>query len=201
MNLRSPSPYWLLRHGLMYSYPSLWQNIKTGIAIIGAGISGALVAHQLCEAGYQAAMFDRQHAGMGSTAASTSLLQYEIDMPLHQLINLCGKENAVRSYQLCWQAITDIEKICSKLNDKDLFVRKPSFQYASSKQDSKLLKQEYKLRKEAGFSLHLPEEKDIETKFGFKKPAGLLSRDGAEADGYKITHRLLQKNFQRVTGV
>jgi hypothetical protein len=54
---------------------------------------------------------DRRHAGTGSTAASTALLQYEIDKPLYQLINLAGEKNAVRSYQLCRQAIFDIKQI------------------------------------------------------------------------------------------
>ena len=53
MNLHSPSPYWLLRHGIINSYPSLNHDVKTDIAIIGAGISGAFVANELCRAGYQ----------------------------------------------------------------------------------------------------------------------------------------------------
>jgi glycine/D-amino acid oxidase-like deaminating enzyme len=79
MNLHSPSPYWLLRHGIINSYPSLNHDIKTDIAVMGAGISGALVANQLCRAGYKVVVVDRRHVGLGSTAASTALLQYEID--------------------------------------------------------------------------------------------------------------------------
>ncbi len=115
MNLRSPYPYWLLRHGIINSYPSLDVDLKTDIVIMGAGISGALVANQLCQAGYRVVIVDRRHAGMGSTAASTSLLQYEIDKPLHQLINVVGEKNAVRSYLLCREAILDIKKICSTI--------------------------------------------------------------------------------------
>ena len=111
MNLRSASPYWLLRHGLMYSYPSLDKDLKTEIAIISAGISGALIADQLCKAGYKTAIFDRRHAGMGSTAASTSLLQYEIDTPLYQLTEMIGKEKAERAYKLCSEAIDTIGEI------------------------------------------------------------------------------------------
>jgi glycine/D-amino acid oxidase-like deaminating enzyme len=193
MNLRSPYPYWLLRHGIINSYPSLDDDLKTEIVIMGAGISGALVANQLCQAGYQVVMVDRRHAGMGSTAASTSLLQYEIDKPLHQLINAVGEKNAVRSYLLCREAILDIKKICSQLKDTGLFSSKPSFQFASFKSDVIDLRKEYSLRKKAGFSLQWLEEKDIHKKFGFKKSAGILSQDGAEADAYQITHSLLKK--------
>jgi len=193
MNLRSPSPYWLLRHGIINSYPSLNADLKTEIVIIGAGISGALVANQLCQAGYNVVIVDRRHAGMGSTAASTSLLQYEIDKPLHQLIDLIGKKEAVKSYQLCRKAIFDIKKICGQLKEPDLFALKPSFQFASYKKDVAGLYKEYTLRKQAGFPVQWLDEKSILKKFGFEKPAGILSQDGAEADAYKLTHSLLKK--------
>lgn len=193
MNVHSPYPFGLLRHGIVNSYPSLAADLKTEIVIMGAGISGALVANQLCHAGFKVVIVDRRHAGTGSTAASTSLLQYEIDKPLCELINIAGEKNAIRSYLLCQQAIYDIEKICEELNDTALFTKKPSFQFASFKKDVAGLKKEYTLRKQAGFSLQWLDEESILKKFGFSKTAGLLSRDGAEADAYKITHSLLKK--------
>jgi len=193
MNLHSPSPFWLLHHGIINSYPSLNHDVKTDIVIIGAGISGALVANQLCRAGYKVIITDRRHAGFGSTAASTSLLQYEIDEPLRRLIQLVGEEKAIRSYHLCRQAIDDVEKLCGTLNDKGLFFRKPSFQFASFKKHADNLKEEFSLRRRAGLSVQWLEDREISKKFGFSKTAGILSADGAEADAYKITHRLLEK--------
>jgi glycine/D-amino acid oxidase-like deaminating enzyme len=60
----------------------LKNDIQTEIAIIGAGISGSLVAWYLCKAGFKVTIADRRHAGMGSTAANTALLQYELDVSL-----------------------------------------------------------------------------------------------------------------------
>lgn len=159
---------------------------------MGAGISGALVANQLCRAGYKVVVVDRRHVGLGSTAASTALLQYEIDKPLHELMKLVGDKNAIKSYQLCRKAIADIEKICHQLNDNDLFLAKPSFQFASAKKDVAALKNEYLLRKKAGFTIQWLEEDQMNKKFGFSRSAGLLSQDGAEADAYKLTHSLLK---------
>jgi glycine/D-amino acid oxidase-like deaminating enzyme len=193
MNLHSPYPYWLLRHGIINSYPSLDEDLRTEIVIIGAGISGALVANQLCHAGFKVVMVDRRHAGMGSTAASTSLLQYELDTPLQKLIGMVGEKNAIRSYLLCQKAIHDLGKICDDLKDSTLFTKKPSFQYASFRSHVADLKKEFTLRKQAGLSLQWLDKNSIAEKFGFIKPAGMLSRDGAEADAYKITHSLLQK--------
>lgn len=192
MDLRSDNPYWLLRHGLIHSYPSLSKNIRTQVIVVGAGISGALVAWQLCQLGFDVTIADRRHIGMGSTVASTALLQYEIDTPLHKLINKVGEANAVKSYQLCSQAIYDLEKICHKIKCCDVFAFKPSFQFASYKKDVPGLQQEFTLRKKAGFDLQWLNAKDIKNKYGFSKPAGLLSINGAELDAYKFTHTLLQ---------
>ena len=51
MNLHTANPYWLLKSGLLFEYPSLQQNLKTDYAIIGGGITGALIAWYLSRAG------------------------------------------------------------------------------------------------------------------------------------------------------
>ena len=159
---------------------------------MGGGISGALVANQLCRAGFKVVVVDRRHVGLGSTAASTALLQYEIDKPLHELMKLAGEKNAIKSYQLCRKAIADIEKICHQLNDHGLFLAKPSFQFATAKKDVADLRNEYLLRKKAGFAIQWLEADQIIKKFGFLLFVGLLSQDGAESDAYKLTHSLLK---------
>ncbi|MCG2617167.1 FAD-binding oxidoreductase [Terrimonas sp. NA20] len=193
MDLRSPYPYWLLRHGIINTYPSLQENIKSDVVIIGAGISGALVAWELTMAGHRVVIVDRRHAGTGSTAASTALLQYEIDTPLHQLIKKVGQDHAIRSYQLCRDAIYDLQKICKKLKDDKLLTLKPSLQFASFDSHVKNLEKEYELRVEAGFDLQWMEQRELRSVFGFRKPAAILSKDGAEADAYRITHLLLKE--------
>lgn len=192
MDLRSDKPYALLRHGLGYVYPSLRKNLKADVAIIGAGITGALVGWHLLQKGIQAVVIDRRHAGMGSTAASTSLLQYEIDTPLRKLIGLVGEKNAVLSYLVCRQAIYDLHDICKQLPSKPSFLLRPSFQFASYNNSIKDLEREYLLRRRAGFNLQLLQAKDIKQLFGFSKPAGLLSADGGLVEAYELTHALLK---------
>ncbi|MEI9946976.1 MAG: FAD-dependent oxidoreductase [Chitinophagaceae bacterium] len=193
MDLRSHSPYPLLRHGIVSNFSSLKKDIRTEVAIIGAGISGALVAWYLHHAGFKVVVLDRRHAAMGSTAASTALLQYEIDVPLRELVKKVGEKNAIESYLLCRESIYTIGKLCHQLRDKTLYREKPSFQFASFKKDVMPLYEEYLIRKKNGLSLQWLEPDQIEKKYGFKKSAGLLSADGAELDVYKMTHLMLQK--------
>ncbi|WP_413668672.1 hypothetical protein ACEN9X_01215 [Mucilaginibacter sp. Mucisp86] len=44
MNLYEQQPYWLMKNGIVASYPSLQKNLKLDVAIMGCGISAALTA-------------------------------------------------------------------------------------------------------------------------------------------------------------
>ena len=62
------------------------------MAISGGGISGALTAHYLTQQHISYVIVDARSMGLGSTCASTSLLQYEIDTLLHKLSAITGKK-------------------------------------------------------------------------------------------------------------
>jgi len=192
MDLRTHYPYSLLRYGLIQAYPSLKKNIKTNVAIIGAGITGALMAYHLQKAGVKCVVVDKRNVAMGSTAASTSLIQYEIDTPLHQLIKMVGEKNAVRAYQLCRQAIYDLKNICNEIGDEDNFEAKSSLQFASFTKDVEGLEKEYELRKRLGFKVDFLNKADVKKQFGFYAPAALLSYEAAQVDAYHLTHKIFQ---------
>lgn len=191
MDLRSENPYWLLRKGIPYSYPSLKEDLRKEVIIIGAGISGSLIAYYLQKAGIDLAVVDRRHVGMGSTVASTALLQYEIDTPMHKLAQMVGMQNAVQAYELCRQSIYDIEKVHEKLGSQSQFAFRPSFQYASFKKDIPDLYREYGLRRQHGFDVEWLEPSSIKKMFGINAGGGILSADGAEVDAYALTNDIL----------
>src|SRR5690554_5290291 len=95
MKLRSPEAFWLLKNGIINSYPSLQEDIQCDITVIGAGITGALVSHALHRAGYNTVVIDKKDVANGSSSATTSLLQYEIDTMMVDLARMIGEENAV----------------------------------------------------------------------------------------------------------
>lgn len=197
MDLKSGYPFWPIKEGLIASYPALAEDITCDVVVIGAGITGALVASHLVEAGASVVVLDRRDVGGGSTSASTALLQYEVDVPLHQLITQVGREHAVRSYHLCLEAIYKLEAVAASLGEDVGFERKKSLYLASAPGDTAELEREYAARREVGIALDWLAQDDIEARFSFSAPAALLSRDGGQVDPYRMTHALCRACVQR----
>ena len=58
MDLKSSHPFWLLQDGLLRTYPPLEVDVECDVAIIGAGVTGALVADELARAGFDVVVAD-----------------------------------------------------------------------------------------------------------------------------------------------
>ena len=196
MNLTTGYPYWLVNSGLPTNYPKLEEPMKTDIVIIGGGISGALTTHYLVEAGLKCVVVDARTVGLGSTCASTAMLQYELDTPLSELSKQIGLQNAERAYQMCSDSIDTIADISKKLNFT-LFEKQKSLLYAAHKKDTTFLETEFLAREKAGFDVALLGKTDIENEFGFSAPSGILSAQGGSIDAYMFAHALLKSGVEK----
>ena len=191
MNLQAGYPYSLIKHGLLFNYPQLNKNLETDVLVVGGGISGALVAWHLIKRGIGCVLADSRTIGLGSTCASTGLLQYEIDTALSELKDIVGLSQAVRAYHLCRQAIHELGDISKQIGFNE-FEYKRSLYYAAHKKDISFLRDEFTIRKESGFDIEYLSAAALKKEVGFNAPAALLSNDGAQVDAYLFSHRLLQ---------
>lgn len=196
MNLRSGFPYWLIKDGIPYEYPMLSRSMKAHVLIMGGGISGALLAYHLTEAGIGCILVDAQLIGLGSTCASTGLLQYEIDVPLFKLSKMIGKEKASRCYSISREAVSKTLSLCEKLDFRAVAAR-PSLYYSSKAKDTSFISSEFKARREAGIGVQFLDAAQIEKNFGFRAACGIFSQEAAEVDAYGLTHAVLQHSMQK----
>ena len=191
MDLTTGLPFWLVKNGLPYDYPQLDKNINCDVVILGGGITAAINAFILVEAGIPCVLIEKRSIGLGSTIATTALLQYQIDTPLSKLIELRGEEHAKKAYLLCAETIGTLANISKKVGYHD-FERKPSLYFASYKKHVGLLKKEYALHKSLGLNINYWDENKIKEKMGFSAPAALYSDHSAQIDAYKFCHLILQ---------
>jgi len=191
MELVAGYPFWLIKDGLWYSYPKLLENKKCDVIIIGGGISGALTAWHLVQSGVECILVDGRTIGLGSTCASTSLLQYELDVPLHKLKKAIGEDRAVRSYQLCGDAIDKLINIMNEINYTGFQKRKSLFFSARPRQKN-FMQDEFLARKAAGFEVEILPGAELLRNYHLNAMYGILSEKGATTDAYSLTHEILQ---------
>ncbi len=191
MDVRSNEPYWLIKNALVKSYSSLKKDIDTEVLIIGGGITGALIAYKLINEGKKVVLIDKRDVCNGSSAASTAMLQYEIDTPLHELIEQRGLTCAVSSYQNCEKAIFDLKNIVDKIKSDCQFEFKKSIYFSSTKKDVSFLEKEFEARKQHGFKVKWLSKEKL-GKLGLIAEAGIESESGAVMDTYKFANDLLK---------
>lgn len=198
MDLRSSQPFWIVRDGLLRAYPALNSAATCDVIVLGGGITGALIALHLTEAGFDVIVLDKREIGWGSTSASTALLQYEIDVPLCELIEMRGEHDAVLAYRACHEAIDKLAVLAGRMDVPTEFARRQSLYLANVIGDVPMLRREHEARRAAGIDVEWLDARDVLDVFGIARPAALLSSQAAQVDAYRFAHALLCKAGVRV---
>lgn len=197
MKLRSPESFWLLKNGILHSYPSLRKDLECDIAVIGSGITGALISHTLHNAGYSTVVMDKRDVATGSSSATTSMLQYEIDVPMHKLAEMIGEQGAIACYRAGIRAIDTLDALVKRERIDAGFMRKRSLQVAHSEKAVADLEKEYAYRKKHGFDVEWLTSEEIKVGYHMESHPGILSEEGASIDAFKAAHELIKKNHDK----
>jgi len=196
MDLKSGYPFWAIKNGLMCAFPQLKADISCDVVVVGGGITGSLIADELGKSGLDVVVVEQRDVAWGSSAASTALLQYEIDTHMADLARIYGEFHAVQAYQACADAITDLQSLASELGDVD-FDMQESLYYASKRVHKTPLLEEYELRVKHGFDAQWLDSKAVKERFGIKAPCAILTKLAARVDPYRMASKLLLRLTER----
>jgi glycine/D-amino acid oxidase-like deaminating enzyme len=175
----------------------LETDTRCHVAIVGGGITGALVAEHLTAMGCDVVVVDREREGFGSTAASTAMLQWEIDLRLSQLATLYGFAAAAEIYRLSFQAVEGLRHLVSELALPCGFTLRQTVYLAAGESGPRELLDETKMRERAGLPGSFVEHAALRDAFGFDRAAAIVSPGSAEADPLSLCHGLLAVAVQR----
>ena len=200
MDLKSGYPYWAVKNGLMHAFPPLQEDLRCDVAIIGGGITGALIADELANHGHDVALIEQRDVGWGSSSASTALLQYEIDTHMVDLAKRYGEAVAALAYVQCAESIVMLQDKARAIRDVD-FAWMDSLYYASKRRDAKALREEFALRARHGFQVELLESDEVESRYGIDAPVAILSHQAARIDPYRMAYRLLARLQKRGSAI
>jgi len=197
MRLRTFESFWLLKNGLLQIYPMLQENITAQVVVIGGGITGALVSYALIKAGYNVTLIDRRDIGQGSTSATTSMLQYEIDERLVDLCKKIGEPGAAQCYKAGIEAIIELDKLVKKTHIDCGFEMKKSLYVAHNKKAAKDLKAEYELRNKHQLGVQWLSAAQVHKHYGIVSEGAILSDTAASVDAYRLAHGLIALNAKK----
>ena len=171
--------------------PHVRENLKCDALVVGAGITGSLVAERLTRQGLNVIIVDREWPGRGSTAASTSMLLWEIDRPLTQLAEAYGFEHAARAYRASLNAVTGLKSLVLQLGVACDMRDKDSLYLAAGDTGAELVA-EHQLRRRAGLPGDFLDHARLLETFGITRTGAIVSSGAADADPMQLARGMLR---------
>ncbi len=132
--------------------PTLKENLRTNVCVVGAGIAGLTTAYLLARAGRAVAVIDDGTVGGGETGRSTAHITAALDDRYTEIEKLHGEGGAAIAAESHTAAIDRIEAIASAEDIDCDFERVDGYLFLGGDDDRKLLERELKAVHRAGLS-------------------------------------------------
>jgi glycine/D-amino acid oxidase-like deaminating enzyme len=191
LDLRTGRPVWSAYRAPRPETASLTRDVKADVAIVGMGISAAMIADALSQAGLSVVLVDRRGPFLGSTAATTALVQHEIDQPLSKLSRRIGKNRAERAWRRSRLAVGNLAARIAELGIDCRMAERPSLYLAGNLLAPEALRAEGEARNAAGLYSAYLTAGDLKQRFGIDRKAALLSYGNLALDPRRLTAGLL----------
>ena len=189
-DLRSGPTPWEDGHGLT---SDALPSTPVDVAIIGAGVMGAMLAERLSAAGKSVALIDRRIPASGSTSASTALVLWEMDVPLTHLARTIGEETAVARWR---RVAATVARLGERIDAEDLDaerIQRVSLYLDGDLLDEAGLRAEADLRRKHDLPSTFLTGDAVADRFGIAARPGLVSTDSFEVEPVRLTHALLDR--------
>ncbi|MES2521632.1 MAG: FAD-binding oxidoreductase [Gemmatimonadota bacterium] len=192
-HLRRGRSLWADLGGYSVTSKRLTHDLFADVVVVGTGVSGALVAHALSADGHAVTMIDRRLPITGSTMASTALLQFEIDIPLHALAEKIGQPRAIRAYRRSVQAVSDLGTLVRRERIRCSFTSRDSLYLAGDAYGHRALAHETAMRARAGIPGEFVSEFALRTDYGIERTGAIISDGSAAANPAQLTAGVLRR--------
>lgn len=170
-----------------------FPSAPVDIAIVGAGVMGAMLGERLSAAGKSVALVDRRTPATGSTSASTALVLWEMDVPLTHLAREIGVDAAVARW---WRVAATVRRLGERIDGEALDaerVPRVSLYLDGDLLDESGLRDEAELRGKYGLPSTFLSLGEVAERFDVAPRPGLASTDSFEVEPVKLTRALLER--------
>lgn len=155
------------------------------------------MALTLARDGHDVRIVDRRFPIRGSTAASTALLQYELDLPLTALADRLGMAAARRAWQRSYRATRAIARLARDERIRCGLGLRQSLYLAGDAFGHRALRREAAARQEAGIPAEFLPHDALMRRFGVDRTGAILSPHAAVANPLQLAAALLRRAIAR----
>lgn len=197
LDLRTGRPVWMNYRSPRIATSRLQGDLTTDVLIVGAGISGAMIAEQLSSHGFDIVMIDRRGPILGSTPATTALVQFEIDVPLIHLGRKIGVARAQAAWRRSRLALANLKARIQELGIACDLEERSSLYLSGNQLNGGELQDEQQMRQACGLYCDYLDPAALMDRFGIAKRSALLSRDNLTLNPRRLTAGLLNIALKR----
>ncbi|MBN9216909.1 MAG: FAD-binding oxidoreductase [Mesorhizobium sp.] len=197
LDLRTGRPVWSAYRAPAVPTSALTRDARTDVLVIGMGISGAMMAEALTARGHDVICIDRRGPLKGSTAATTALVQFEIDQPLSMLSKRIGKGKAQQAWRRSRLAVSNLAARIAELGINCGLSRTQSLYLAGTVLGPSELREEAEARRQAGIAATYLTAGQLAERYGVNRDGAILSHGNIALDPRKLTAGLLLKALER----
>lgn len=177
-------------------YTYLTSDVDTEVAVIGGGVTGAIVSYYLSKNNISNIVVEKGRIAHGSTSATTSLLQYELDSNCAELTQFTTEQNVIQSYKLGFKALDEIKNFVDIYGNAFDYKPVDSVLFSNKKLDEKSITKEFITRQKYAFQVEAFNQSS--NPFSFDAKIGIISKNAAaKIDPFKFTHVLLKASTEK----
>lgn len=181
-HLRGGAPLWADSLRISVRTRRNLRPVDCDVAVVGAGISGAIAALMLSEAGHKVVVLDRRPPVTGSTLASTAMIQFEIDTPLGELADKIGAARAERAYLRSFRAVQRLQALVARYELVCSWKPRDALFLAGAEMGSRALQTEAAYRSRIGLPADFLNQRDLRDRYGFERTGAIHSSGNAEVN-------------------
>jgi glycine/D-amino acid oxidase-like deaminating enzyme len=185
-DLRDGRPLWADTPRIRVRRRSRLEPETCDVAVVGAGISGALVALALAEGGHDVVILDRAEPCHGSTLASTAMIQFELDTPLIELADKKGAATAERAWLRSLDAVRALGATIDRHQLRCGWRDRDALYLAGDAHGWRALQAEAAFRQRIGLPSTFLDGAEVAATYGIDRTGAILSGGAAEVNPVQL---------------
>ena len=194
--LRESLPYWQTTPHITVRTKTIPSKRHYDVVIVGAGISGALVAQALADGKRSILIIDRRAPVLGSSMASTAMIQHEIDVPLFKLRKLLNRDAAERVWLRSVKSVKSLISLVRGHNISCHLQPKKALYLAGDEYGMRALAREAQARNAIGISATFLDARQLKDQYQVDRTGAIVSEVSASANPAQLTAGILRATIK-----